>query len=86
MDEETRDKLEEIHTDVRFARTRVEVVDERTEQMNQRMDDQNRQIQANQGDIDSLQERTKRNTTILNGMTVGLGAAITWAFDKLRLL
>lgn len=58
-------------------------VDERTERMDNRMDRIVAGQERNADDIDDLQENVGRNTTILNGLTLGVSGALSWVFGKL---
>jgi len=61
-------------------------VDERTERIDSRLDEVAESVEGNTNDIDDLQSKVNRNTTILNGITVGGVAVTTWIADKLTRL
>lgn len=79
MNQDERQKLDEIHADVRQTRTRVEIIDERTENLDERVSD-------NTEEIDTLQSQVDRNTTILGGFGTGAAAVLLWVSDKLTRL
>jgi len=57
-------------------------VDERTQRIDERLDEVAKGVEDNTHDIDSLQDRVKRNSTMLNGISVGGAAILTWVVDK----
>lgn len=82
MNQDQTEKLNDIHSDVRKSRTRIEVIDERTRAMDSRMDSMREDISDNSNDIDNLQSKVGRNSTILGGLaTLGSGI-ILWLSDK----
>ncbi len=83
MNDQERGKLDEIHSDVRQTRTRIEVIDERTRSMNSRMNTMEEDIKLNSNDIDKLEDTASRNSTILGGFLTGASALLLWISDKL---
>lgn len=83
MNDDESSKLDEIHADVRKTRTRIEVIDERTKNMNSRMNSMEEDIKENANDIDSLENSVSRNSTILGGFVTGGSAMLLWISDKL---
>lgn len=58
-------------------------VDERTERMDDRLDTAIERTESNQEDIDALEDQVQRNTTIIGGITGGVGMIVMWAADKI---
>lgn len=58
-------------------------VDERTKHIENRIEDVASGVEDNRQDIDDIESKVKRNTTILNAFTVGGIAVTTWIADKL---
>ena len=61
-------------------------VDERTKRMDDRLDEVIDNTQENASEIDDIKGDVRRNSTILNGITVGGVALVTWVADKLTRL
>lgn len=61
-------------------------VDERTKHIEEKVDDVATGVQKNRNDVDDLQGKVKRNTTVLNAFTVGGAAVLTWLADKITRL
>lgn len=76
MNQDERQKLDEIHEDVRETRTQTRVIEQKISSME---DD----VVGNRDDIDELQGKVRRNSTIIGGIGTGLSALILWAADKL---
>lgn len=58
-------------------------VNERTKHIDSRVDKIADSVEGNQGDINDLEDDVQRNTTVINGITVGGIAVITWISDKI---
>lgn len=57
-------------------------LDERTERMDERIERMDRRVQEQDAILSEHDDRIQRNTTILNAITFGLGAAITSVMAK----
>ena len=57
-------------------------VDERTKRIDDEIAGVNKEIEANSAELDAMQQRVKRNTTILNGLTLGVGSLLTMIVTK----
>lgn len=86
MNGDEREKLNQIHNDVRETQTRTKVIDERTENLSSRMDDMREDIQSNTDDIDVLEDDVARNKTVLGGIGAGATALLLWASEKISRL
>lgn len=58
-------------------------LDERQKSMEEKLDRALARSESNAEDIDELQGKVKRNTTIVTGITGGLGAVTLWVADKI---
>jgi len=61
-------------------------VDERTQHIEEQVDDVATGVADNREDIDNLQGKVKRHTTVINAFTVGGVAVVTWVADKVTRL
>jgi len=57
-------------------------VDERTKRIDDEIAGVNKDIETNSAEIDAIEQRVKRNTTILNGLTLGVGSLLTMIVTK----
>ena len=57
-------------------------VDERTKRIDDEIAGVNKDIKTNSAEIDAIEKRVKRNTTILNGLTLGVGSLLTMIVTK----
>jgi uncharacterized protein YoxC len=83
MDDSEHEQLDEIHTEIQGSNAQLGAIAERTRQIQGSIEDINDDVQKNQNDINDLQSKVRRNTVIINGVTVGLGSVIIWISDKL---
>lgn len=58
-------------------------VDEQTQASAEKLDELADKVEENRQDIDSLETKVQRNTTILSGITGGISFVTLWAADKL---
>lgn len=83
MDNEESDQLDDIHDEVRGSHAQLGAIAERTRSIQDSLEDINDEVNQNQEDINDLQGKVRRNTVIINGVTVGLGSFILWVSDKI---
>jgi len=83
MNDSENDQLSEIHTEVKGSNAQLGAIAERTRSIQDSLEEINDDVQKNQRDINDLQSKVKRNTTIINAVTVGLGSVVLWVSDKL---
>lgn len=86
MDDSETEQLDEIHTEIQGSNAQLGAIAERTRSIQDSIEEVNDDVQANRQDIDNLQNSVKRNTVIINGVTVGLGGFVVWISDKLTRL
>ena len=83
MDDSETEQLDEIHTEIQGSNAQLGAIAERTRSIQSSLEDINDDVNQNQRDINELQGKVKRNTTIINAVTVGLGSVVLWVSDKL---
>lgn len=76
MDSEHGESLDEENKEILYR------VDERTETIDNRINNVVDAVEDNQDDIDELQGQVKRNTTIITTITGGLSLISLWVADK----
>lgn len=86
MDESEHEQLDDIHTEVKGSNAQLGRIAERTRNIERYVENVSEDVNQNQQDINALQSKVKRNTTIINAVTVGLGSVIIWVSDKLTRL
>jgi predicted nucleic acid-binding Zn-ribbon protein len=86
MDDSEHDQLDEIHNEVQGSNAQLGAIAERTRSIQKSLEDINEDVAQNQSDINDLQNKVRRNTVIINGVTVGLGSVLLWISDKLSRL
>lgn len=82
MDEQETDQLDDIHEEVRGSHAQLGKINERTRNIERKMDDLSGDIDKNETDINKLEDNVKRNTVIVNSFTVGGSAVLLWIADK----
>jgi archaellum component FlaC len=83
MDDSEHDQLSEIHDEVQGSNAALGAIDERTRNIENQLDNISDDVSKNEKDINDIQSKVKRNTTIINAVTVGLGSVLIWVADKL---
>lgn len=58
-------------------------LDEKTERIDRRLEEVTTQVGDNSDDIDTLQSRVRRNTTIIGGVTTGITAVAMWGYEAI---
>lgn len=61
-------------------------IDEQTKHTSDKLDDLGKRIEKNEENIDTLQGKVQRNTTVLGAMGSGVTAALIWFADKVTRL
>jgi chromosome segregation ATPase len=82
MDNQEQEQLSDIHDEVKGSHAQLGRIDERTRNMERNLNGLSDEIQANREDIDNLQSEVKRNTTVINAVSLGLSGLVIWAADK----
>ena len=83
MDNHESEQLDEIQSEVAGSNAQLGAIAERTRSIQDSLDTIDGRVEQNQDDIDELQSDVKRNSVIINAVTVGLGSAVIWLSDKL---
>ena len=83
MDEAENEKLNEIHNSVRETQTQIQVIHERTGNMDARLQNVKEEAEKNSNDIDKLELSVNRNTTVVAGITSTVTASLVWIGNKL---
>jgi peptidoglycan hydrolase CwlO-like protein len=83
MDQHEEEQLDEIHTEVKGSHAQLGAIAERTRSIQDSLQDIDDKVDKNRRDINDLQSNVKRNTTIINAVTVGLSGVVLWISDKL---
>jgi uncharacterized protein YoxC len=78
--------LKQIQSEVEGSTSQLDVIVERSEHIDRKVTKLDEKVNGNAKDIDDLQSRVKRNTTIINIATAGIGAVGVWVMDKLSKL
>ena len=86
MEDSEHEQLDEIHDEIQGSKAKLGAIAERTRSIQDSLEEINKDIAKNQQDINGLQSKVKRNTTIINAVTVGLGSVLLWISDKLSRL
>jgi peptidoglycan hydrolase CwlO-like protein len=83
MDEAENEKLDEIHKAVQDTQTQIQVIHERTGNMDARLQNVKEEAEKNSNDIDKLELTVNRNTTAVAGITSAVTASAVWISNKL---
>jgi len=83
MDDSEHDQLDDIHNEVAGSNEKLGAIDERTRNIESQIKSLSDEVQTNRSDLDQLQSQVRRNTTIINAVTVGASAFVLWISDKL---
>lgn len=83
MDDNEHEQLDNIHDEVAGSKAQLGVIAERTRNIEDHVDSISTDVSENETEINDLQDQVKRNSTIINAVTVGLGSVLIWLADKL---
>jgi DNA anti-recombination protein RmuC len=83
MDNDQQEQLNEIQQGVQSSHKDIGVIDERTRNIERQLEEIQSNVDENSNDVDELQDKVKRNTTILGGATGGMSMVLIWISDKL---
>ena len=83
MDEAENEKLNEIYNAVQETQTQIQVIHERTGNMDARIQNVREEAEKNSNDINKLESSVNRNTTAVAGITSAITAGAMWIGDKL---
>jgi predicted nucleic acid-binding Zn-ribbon protein len=82
MDKEETNQLDDIHDEVKGSHAQLGAINERTRNIEDQLDKIADDVSENESDINDLEDATKRNTTILTGVTGGSSMILLWLSDK----
>lgn len=74
--------VDDVYDEVQDSAVKVGRIDERTQNIERQMDSLMSDVEKNKHDIDSIETSVKRNTTIINGVTIGMSAVLLWLAEK----
>lgn len=83
MDDEENQQLDDIHEEVQGSHAQLGAINERTRNIQDSVESVSKEVEHNRAEIDELQSKVKRNTTIINAVTIGLSSFVLWVSDKL---
>jgi peptidoglycan hydrolase CwlO-like protein len=86
MDNEEQKQLSDIHDEVKGSHAQLGRIDERTRNIKENIEGINEKAEENRRDIDELESKVKRNTTIVGGFSAGGMAVVIWLSDKITRL
>lgn len=86
MDDSETEQLEDIHKEVKGSHAQLGAINERTRSIQRELENISERVEGNEEDVDELQSEVKRNTTIVTGVTGGLGMILMWLADKVTRL
>lgn len=82
MDEDQQEQLNDIQEGVNTSHKELGVIDERTRNIERQLEKIQSNVDENSNDVDELQDKVKRNTTVLTGATGGMSMVLLWFSDK----
>lgn len=86
MNGEEQDQLEDIHDEVKGSHAQLGAINERTRNMERQLQKIAGDVSDNEDDIDELEAKVKRNTTIVSAVSGGIGMVVLWFSDKVTRL
>lgn len=78
--------VEEIQSSLHSNAVQLGRIEERSTRIETKVDRIEENTMENRQEIDILQSKVKRNTTIINGLIVGLTTVVLWAAEKVSFL
>jgi len=82
MDDSETTQLEEIHSEVQGSHAQLGAINERTRNIERQLEIISENVSDNADDINELEGKVKRNTTIVTGFTGGVSMLLLWLSDK----
>lgn len=76
-------KLDQIASDVSETKATMRVIDERTKHLSDEIDRLERGQRSNEADINNLEAKVKRNSTLFGGLATAGTAVLIWVSDKI---
>lgn len=82
MDDSETTQLEEIHSEVQGSHAQLGAINERTRNIERQLEIISENVSDNEADINELEGKVKRNTTIVTGFTGAISMFLLWVSDK----
>ena len=86
MEDQEQEQLDDIHKEVQGSHAQLGAINERTRNIQSSVDDISSEVEENRQDINELEDKVTRNTTIVGGVSGGIGMIALWFADKLTRL
>jgi predicted nucleic acid-binding Zn-ribbon protein len=86
MNDSENEQLEEIHSEVKGSHAQLGAINERTKYIERQLETVSENVSDNEQDIDEIEAKVKRNTTIVTGFTGLISMVSLWVADKLTRL
>jgi len=86
MDNEEQEQLDDIHNEVKGSHAQLGAINERTRNIESSVEDISSEVDKNRQDINDLEDKVTRNTTIVGGVSGGIGMIALWLADKVSRL
>lgn len=86
MQDSEQEKLDDIHSEVQGSHAQLGAINERTRNIERQLEKVSDNVSENEQDIDDLESKVKRNTTIVTGVTGGISVVLLWVSDKITRL
>jgi len=86
MDKKETNQLNDIHDEVKGSHAQLGAINERTRNIERQIDKVSDNVSDNETDINDLEGKVKRNTTVVTGATGGISMILLWVSDKLTRL
>jgi uncharacterized protein YoxC len=83
MDDQENEQLSNIHEEVKGSHAQLGAINERTRNIERKIDILADDIEKNEIDINDLEDDVKRNTTIVTGFTGLVSMIALWISDKI---
>jgi uncharacterized protein YoxC len=86
MNDSEQKQLDDIHSEVQGSHAQLGAINERTLNIQRSINQVSEEVNENKDDIDELQDKVKRNTTIVSAVSGGIGMIALWLSDKIMRL
>jgi archaellum component FlaC len=83
MDDSENEQLQNIHDEVKGSHAQLGAINERTRNIENHLESLSGDIDDNEEDINELEDKVKRNTTIVTAVSGGIGMVALWLSDKI---
>lgn len=86
MDDDEHEQLDDIYSEVKGSHAQLGRIDERTRNIERHLENLSEEVDKNQSDINDLEGKVKRNTTIVGGASAAAMGVLLWLSDKITRL